>query len=762
MKRYISFLLVLLLSLILIPNVNAKECEDNKVCIISSSVEERTGGTQLNSDPTIEDLTLGFDVTLIKLNDYVKYNLVIQNNTDEDYYLNVENFNKSNYVTYGYSFSDNKNTIKANSTKTVYVTIKYNTEVPEEQLTNGYEEENRLILTSGNEVNPKTGQINLVIILSLAVVALIAAYVIFDKKTKQITLSILLLAILLPIGIKALTELTITVNTRVIIVNGNLMATRYPDKSHGEIMVGSSNKLRGEILNFGYENDFWEYGSQIKTITFQKKIVEPREYAFRYDVSEAKDESVLAYLVEDEDNYHFHLYIMANGIIYSNPDSSYMFSNMERLESITGWENFNTSRVTDMSFMFTNCRHLSEIDLSNFDTRNVTDMTAMFEEYGIGRISLDLSSFDTSKVTTMERLFYKSGINSLNISSFDTRNVTNMSLMFSNCELLTELDLSHFDTSNVTDMSYMFQLCRNMKNVILSSFNTSNVTNMQYMFFEFGCLVENPSLDLSNFDTSKVTSMNNMFSGMKTLKVLNINNFNTRTVEDMYGLFSYCRDLISIDLSHFDTSNVLDMEYMFIGCESLTSLSLDNFNTSKVTNMQYMFAQCSSLTSLDVSALDTSNVYNISGMFAYSSSLVSLDLSTFDTSNVGRYGFSDMFLDCSSLVSVDLSSFNTSQGRAFSSMFRGCSSLVTLDLSSFEIAADSATINMFKDCTSLKTIYVSQMTWNPTGYLNGANMFLNCTSLVGGNGTVYNSYDVNAQFARVDVPGTPGYFTLKQ
>ena len=48
MKKYISFFLVLILSIVLIPNVNAKECSDNTICIIESTVEERTGGTQLN------------------------------------------------------------------------------------------------------------------------------------------------------------------------------------------------------------------------------------------------------------------------------------------------------------------------------------------------------------------------------------------------------------------------------------------------------------------------------------------------------------------------------------------------------------------------------------------------------------------------------------------------------------------------------------------------------------------------------------------
>ena len=39
---------------------------------------------------------------------------------------------------------------------------------------------------------------------------------------------------------------------------------------------------------------------------------------------------------------------------------------------------FNTTKVTDMSFMLNNCSSLKSIDLSSFNTTNVTDMYDMF------------------------------------------------------------------------------------------------------------------------------------------------------------------------------------------------------------------------------------------------------------------------------------------------------------------------------------------------------------------------------------------------
>ena len=45
-------------------------------------------------------------------------------------------------------------------------------------------------------------------------------------------------------------------------------------------------------------------------------------------------------------------------------------------------ENLDTSKVTDMSYMFMGCSNsnLTRLDLSTFDTSNVTNMTSMFTD----------------------------------------------------------------------------------------------------------------------------------------------------------------------------------------------------------------------------------------------------------------------------------------------------------------------------------------------------------------------------------------------
>ena len=42
--------------------------------------------------------------------------------------------------------------------------------------------------------------------------------------------------------------------------------------------------------------------------------------------------------------------------------------------------NFNTDKVTNMSYIFSGCSSLKELNLNNFNTNNVIDMSNMFSE----------------------------------------------------------------------------------------------------------------------------------------------------------------------------------------------------------------------------------------------------------------------------------------------------------------------------------------------------------------------------------------------
>ena len=132
------------------------------------------------------------------------------------------------------------------------------------------------------------------------------------------------------------------------------------------------------------------------------------------------------------------------------------FRDCDKLTEIHSIENLNTSKVTDMSWMFFGCSSLTSLNLSNFNTAKVHDMSYMFSS--------------CSRLT------------SLNLSNFNTDNVTNMIWMFAGCSGLTSLDLPNFNTDKVQDMNHMFSYCSGLTSLDLSNFNTDNVTNMSFMF----------------------------------------------------------------------------------------------------------------------------------------------------------------------------------------------------------------------------------------------------------------------------------------
>ena len=278
------------------------------------------------------------------------------------------------------------------------------------------------------------------------------------------------------------------------------------------------------------------------------------------------------------------------------------------------------------------------------------------------------------------------------------------------------------DTSSVIDMSYMF--ASNQTDVIdLSNFDTSNVTDMSWMF----SWNEATTINVSSFNTSNVTNMSSMFRESKAT-TLDLSKFNTSKVTDMSYMFSHSK-ATTINVSSFNTSNVANMSSMFRESKAPT-LDLSSFNTSNVTDMSWMFSS-SQATTINVSSFNTSNVANMDGMFSYSQA-TTLDLSNFDTHNVTDMGW--MF-NTSKATTLDLSNFNTSNVTEMSYMF-------------------NALIN-------LKTIYASDR-FVTTSVTNSDNMFLYCTSLVGGQGTTYDSTKVDKTYARIDGgTSSPGYFTSK-
>ena len=251
---------------------------------------------------------------------------------------------------------------------------------------------------------------------------------------------------------------------------------------------------------------------------------------------------------------------VANKYVAMDNDNPYTFNSSsviwenERI-NVKNVEIGRTIKPTSTAYWFSELTNMEKGDFTNLDTSKVTDMSYMFYNAGKNVLSfkLNLSNLNTSKVTDMSHMFYNAGESAStwnvgDLSSWDTSNVTNMMQMFNSIgqksKTWTLGNISNWNTSKVTDMSGMFSYVgKNITtfNLNLSHWDTSNVTNMGGMFTHAGAYSTNFNLILDGWDTSKVTSMVQMFAYAG----------------------AYEAETFNLDLSRWDTSSVTNMYNMF-------------------------------------------------------------------------------------------------------------------------------------------------------------------------------------------------------
>ena len=85
----------------------------------------------------------------------------------------------------------------------------------------------------------------------------------------------------------------------------------------------------------------------------------------------------------------------------------------------TDFSHFDTSSVTDMSYMFYECSSLQTLNLSNFDTSSVTNMDSMFYEcISLKYLITSNFNFDQMKLN-VQKIFY-------NLSSLEYIDIYNI------------------------------------------------------------------------------------------------------------------------------------------------------------------------------------------------------------------------------------------------------------------------------------------------------------------------------------------------
>lgn len=378
-------------------------------------------------------------------------------------------------------------------------------------------------------------------------------------------------------------------------------------------------------------------------------------------------------------------------------NTSYMFSGMTNLTSITGLDKLDVSNVTDLRSMFSSDKSLTTLDLAgfkevykvvNFDylfsgcdalteikgldqwqTPAAESMVAMFQKCPLLK-TLDLSHFyspnTSSKLLEIRNMFDQDeSLQTINVSNFDVSHVQNFYAVFNGCKAVTTIEgIKNWNTKNALDMSNMFSYDSNLGNLDLTNFDVSNVTDMSLMFAGDSALTV---VNTTGFDVKNIKDFSKMFYACNKLEeIKGIENWKTPSAENMSYMFAYDSNLKSLNLQRFDISKVNNtlstssdsqteitrgLRYMFFGCENLVSITgTDQWNAAKVADVEGMFGSCKKLQNLDLSSFNGVQITNMKSMFAYDDDLEAVTTKDIDVSNVTD--FSLMFASCRHLQEV--------------------------------------------------------------------------------------------------------------
>jgi len=440
--------------------------------------------------------------------------------------------------------------------------------------------------------------------------------------------------------------------------------------------------------------------------------------------------SISLYRELQSDN-KYKIYILSDtGKFKLNENSAWMFDKLFDLEEIINLHLLDTSNVVNMRDMFCDCAKLKNLDLSNFDTSKVNNMIGMFARMLVIEY-LDLSTFDTSSVEQIGQMF--SGNTTLKkIYVSDKWQLTNKIMeengknLFSNCENLVGGNGTVYDANNISHPMAK-----------IDSASTKGYLTKGYKFL--------PGIEVNH-------KMKNITQAEIDAWTISTRYDNENITEIIFGqtrnYYSLVRTYTPIAVDN-DTSGALSLYRVPNENGKYTIYILSNNNNFILNEDSAWFFDklifLNKITNLNI--VDTSNVSNMRDMFCDCQSIKALDLSNFSTINATS--FEGMFARCYFIEELDLSSFNTSKVTTMLNMF------------ALSISATETNVNYQNVTPALKTIYVSSAWTTKSITTITETIFANATNLVGGNGTLFSSDKVNAEYLVIDSPTKQGYLTLK-
>ena len=400
----------------------------------------------------------------------------------------------------------------------------------------------------------------------------------------------------------------------------------------------------------------------------------------------------------------------------------------------------------------------------------------------ITKVKID-DSFKNYKPTSCAKLFY--GLMYLTeiegLENLNTEDVTDMSNMFYLCLNLKTLDLSGFDTRKVTNFGQMFSICTRLTTIYTgnnfvvgrSTLTTEMFSVCSSILGSQGTVYDNDIQDGTYAKIDGGETAKGYFSA-KGVTPPEVESIAIKTLpKTTYSLTEALSSIDGVVSVKFSGRSAQDID---LGICTISS----SYDSTTVGSYTVTATYRGKSTTYTVAVEDRDDAYfttDVNTLYAYygkyksgawllsqanSSYKESVQKIVIDPSfsNYTPTNFSNMFAYYYNVLTIEgLENLNLSSVTSMESLFSGDNSLTTLDLSSFDTKNVVNMVSMFSSCSSLKTIYVGSK-WSTASVTESNSMFYNCTAIVGGKGTKFNSEKIDATYARVDGEASAqGYFT---
>lgn len=226
MKRIL--LSIFIVALILFVHVSAETCDSGKISISSFEVLEKSDNVVISDEDVFDGNKLVLNFSMSEVGDNIKYRVSIKNDSSLDYELDENSISiNSQYLDYSIdTVSDN--TIKAKSSKELFLNVSYENEVPASEFSSGSFNNKETVVFdfSHDEVpnliniitNPQTLAASFLVLVVVIVLIIITILFILKKKPKKNIMLLLLPLLFIPFSVYAICKYELKVESNIEIV----------------------------------------------------------------------------------------------------------------------------------------------------------------------------------------------------------------------------------------------------------------------------------------------------------------------------------------------------------------------------------------------------------------------------------------------------------------------------------------------------------------------------------------------------------------